>query len=77
MSWSSVKRGRNNEEVSQVRQHELRGKRGQGLHELIPQLRTQKHILDSILLFKAVPKDNFTSRSVMNVIVRGTFGLVR
>ena len=85
--WSQVSRTVRSNEVEITKKYRkfdntsFRGKRGQGLHELIPQLRTQKHILEadliSILLFKAVPKDNFTSRSVMNVIVRGTFGLVR
>ena len=41
----------------------FRGKRGQGLHELIPQLRTQKYILEADLIsifLVHVPKDNFT-----------------
>ena len=64
--WSQVSRTVRSNEVEITKKYRkfdntsFRGKRGQGLHELIPQLRTQKHILEadliSILLFKAVPK---------------------
>ena len=67
--WSQVSRTVRSNEVEITEKYRkfdntsFRGKRGQGLHELIPQLRTQKYILeaDSISIFLVhVPKDNFT-----------------